>query len=596
MLALYRLGTERLLQACRVALEEESDPLRQAERCIDAHLQTAREQARLVFVLGGRHTAGVAPAPSPDRGSRGAGVDDGFEGRSELAAASRQVVVPRAALCARRRYPPRTRRRGRGASCIVRKHRTRACRDASHRHRRHRGRGSWRAAAAERREQDPRRRLGEGARTEQRFTVHAASEPFAKLKKRERSARRVHHEMRSHETGVLGGLGSFVGGLVAGALVIGSLGGCGASKESASSEAGAPATADAAASAEGGSPFDAGLRFTCTPVTAGDAGTGSPSVGAVSVDGATARSYYVDFPTDTSRPMALMFSWHGFNQAASRLQEPAGLHPQRRLDAHGDRHPHRHGALSAGRARLVLLLGTSGNIDFPYFEGMLSCLESQFNIDTTRVYSFGFSAGAVFTNLLADQWPHLFAATVSESGCWFQRSERGRGHRLRPRICRELGLAGAEPGGPRQRPDDPRRPHRLRDHHQHRGCGPGGPTVPAQERSHPRRLRAHLRSRHRSGRQQRHDLRVSPGPPAGAAIALRGRHAAVPGLPVILHTEPAPLTSTRRTSRDRAPYRQLARLRLPAHAPQPSISSRTVPASRGAPDASSRPRGTLEPR
>lgn len=53
LLALYRLGTERLLDACRQALEQENDPLRQAERCIDAHLQTAREQPRLVFVLGG---------------------------------------------------------------------------------------------------------------------------------------------------------------------------------------------------------------------------------------------------------------------------------------------------------------------------------------------------------------------------------------------------------------------------------------------------------------------------------------------------------------------------------------------------------------
>jgi len=53
LLALYRIGTERLLQRCRLVLEEESDPLRQAERCIDAHLQTAREQPRLVFVLGG---------------------------------------------------------------------------------------------------------------------------------------------------------------------------------------------------------------------------------------------------------------------------------------------------------------------------------------------------------------------------------------------------------------------------------------------------------------------------------------------------------------------------------------------------------------
>jgi|ERR1041385_2359653 AcrR family transcriptional regulator len=53
MLELYRIGTERLLDACRMALEQERDPLRQAERCIDAHLHTAREQSRLVFVLGG---------------------------------------------------------------------------------------------------------------------------------------------------------------------------------------------------------------------------------------------------------------------------------------------------------------------------------------------------------------------------------------------------------------------------------------------------------------------------------------------------------------------------------------------------------------
>jgi AcrR family transcriptional regulator len=53
MLALYRIGTERLLQACRTALDEENDPLRQAQLCIDAHLQTARDQSRLMFVLGG---------------------------------------------------------------------------------------------------------------------------------------------------------------------------------------------------------------------------------------------------------------------------------------------------------------------------------------------------------------------------------------------------------------------------------------------------------------------------------------------------------------------------------------------------------------
>jgi AcrR family transcriptional regulator len=53
MLALYCMGTERLLYSCRSALDDEVDILRQTELCIDAHLQTAREQGRLMFVLGG---------------------------------------------------------------------------------------------------------------------------------------------------------------------------------------------------------------------------------------------------------------------------------------------------------------------------------------------------------------------------------------------------------------------------------------------------------------------------------------------------------------------------------------------------------------
>lgn len=50
---LYRLGTELLVQACEAAVREESDPLKQFERCIDAHLRTAGGFGRLVFVLGG---------------------------------------------------------------------------------------------------------------------------------------------------------------------------------------------------------------------------------------------------------------------------------------------------------------------------------------------------------------------------------------------------------------------------------------------------------------------------------------------------------------------------------------------------------------
>jgi AcrR family transcriptional regulator len=53
MVALYRIGTERLLDTCRVGMREETDPIRQIHRCVDAHLRTAREAGRLVFVLGG---------------------------------------------------------------------------------------------------------------------------------------------------------------------------------------------------------------------------------------------------------------------------------------------------------------------------------------------------------------------------------------------------------------------------------------------------------------------------------------------------------------------------------------------------------------
>lgn len=52
-LELYQLGTERLLDACRSALEREADPFLQVERCVDAHLATARAGPRLLFVLGG---------------------------------------------------------------------------------------------------------------------------------------------------------------------------------------------------------------------------------------------------------------------------------------------------------------------------------------------------------------------------------------------------------------------------------------------------------------------------------------------------------------------------------------------------------------
>lgn len=60
--ALYRFGTDRLLAACRDAVTQESDPLRQIERFIDAHLLNVAELGRLVFVLGGEAQRGESSA------------------------------------------------------------------------------------------------------------------------------------------------------------------------------------------------------------------------------------------------------------------------------------------------------------------------------------------------------------------------------------------------------------------------------------------------------------------------------------------------------------------------------------------------------
>lgn len=55
--ALYQIGTGRLVEGCKAAIRQESDPIKQIERCIDAHLDNAGIFGRLVYVLGGEAQA-----------------------------------------------------------------------------------------------------------------------------------------------------------------------------------------------------------------------------------------------------------------------------------------------------------------------------------------------------------------------------------------------------------------------------------------------------------------------------------------------------------------------------------------------------------
>jgi predicted esterase len=170
--------------------------------------------------------------------------------------------------------------------------------------------------------------------------------------------------------------------------------------------------------------FDAGRQVQCNPIINGTS--------SLVVNGTT-RQFEVQLPKDTSSSMALLFLWHGWNQQAATFASqvvydvPSGQWVP--FDPNAFPMPL---LIVAPDDTGLFVVGVAGNVgldwdiepksppvDFPFFEAMLQCIEQQFSLDTTRIYSFGFSAGAVFTDLLSAQYPHLFAATISESGAWF---------------------------------------------------------------------------------------------------------------------------------------------------------------------------------
>ncbi len=60
-LALYRFGTDALVDSCRRALAEEGDLLTRVLKCVDLHLKNAASVGRLVFVLGGEASSQDSP-------------------------------------------------------------------------------------------------------------------------------------------------------------------------------------------------------------------------------------------------------------------------------------------------------------------------------------------------------------------------------------------------------------------------------------------------------------------------------------------------------------------------------------------------------
>jgi predicted esterase len=145
----------------------------------------------------------------------------------------------------------------------------------------------------------------------------------------------------------------------------------------------------------------------------------------VTVNGKT-RKFEVKLPANTSSKAALLFEWHGWLGNSKDFMNTVVYDPPAAQWKPFDNNAFNIPLITIAPQdeNLIPVWGldwdiVSGAKDFPFFEAMLTCAEQQFKVDTTRVYSLGFSAGAVFTNLLAAQYPKLFAATISISGTWF---------------------------------------------------------------------------------------------------------------------------------------------------------------------------------
>ncbi len=157
------------------------------------------------------------------------------------------------------------------------------------------------------------------------------------------------------------------------------------------------------------------------PVVCNPIGEGLSSV----VVNGNLRLFQVQLPADRSR-MAMLFEWHGFLEIPDTFAHeivydvPSGQWTA--FDPNAFPMPLM--IVTPYDAKILPPAGldwdiVQGGVDLQFFDAMMECIHQQFAIDDSRVYSFGFSAGAVFSNLLAAIRPHTFAATISESGTWF---------------------------------------------------------------------------------------------------------------------------------------------------------------------------------
>lgn len=132
------------------------------------------------------------------------------------------------------------------------------------------------------------------------------------------------------------------------------------------------------------------------------------------------RSFIVDLPTDTTKPLGVVVSWHGLGDSADNFHDALGLDPNADPDFPFI-------VVTMESTKLLPPAGIEWQIfdvagdqrEFALFETVLGCLNQTYTIDTTRIYSMGFSAGAIMTDMIHAHYQGRIAATLAYSGAWF---------------------------------------------------------------------------------------------------------------------------------------------------------------------------------
>jgi poly(3-hydroxybutyrate) depolymerase len=118
------------------------------------------------------------------------------------------------------------------------------------------------------------------------------------------------------------------------------------------------------------------------------------------------RTYNLRIPStyDPNRPYPLIFRWHG--SGGDGLSGGLGIEDIAKNDA----------IIVSADGLNNYWRTAPDSIDLPFFDSMLETISNQYCIDSARIFSYGFSVGGGFSNLLACERGDVLRASAAIAG------------------------------------------------------------------------------------------------------------------------------------------------------------------------------------